>query len=179
MSCAISQGYTRDCRDSIGGIKALYLTELGNKSTLTSASGLIQTFTLSQGKKFWTLDLEQATATASDDPQPNSANGTFYCDHKLSFRIPKRSASFSNHLKNLAVNDLMAIVLDNNGLYWLLGGSDAVNGHNGLKMQASTAPFGTAFADINGYELVFLGMEPHLALQVPSNLIATLTSPAV
>lgn len=172
-SCAINQSYTKDCRDSIGGIKTVYLTELYNQATLTYSSGVISTFTLNSGKKFWTVELEQATATASDNPKPNAANGSLYYEHTLNFMIPKRSGNINTFIKTLAVNDLMAIVLDQSGDYWLLGHS------NGLKMQdGSTGSFGTAMADMNGFNLQLLGMETLYALKVPSNLIATLTSPA-
>lgn len=171
--CAILSGYSKDCRSSIGGIRTVYLTELSNKSSITSASGNISAFTLTSGKKFWTFELEQATATGSKgDPKPNPANGTFYVEQTLNFKIPKASATFSYHLKNLAQNDLMAIILDNNGTYWLLGET------NGLKMQDGTASMGTALADMNGYDLNFLAQEPDMAKTVASNLIATLLSPA-
>lgn len=171
-SCSIASGYTKSCRDSIGGIKTIYLTEQANKSTLTHASALISAFTLSTGKKFWTYEVEQGTATASDDPQPNASNGSLFYSHKVSMPIVKRSATSSHVFKMIAATDIMVIVLDQNGNYWLLGQG------NGLKMQPSTAPFGTAMGDVNGYNLVFEGMDQYTALQVPSNLIATLTAPA-
>lgn len=171
-NCAIVGGYTKDCRNSIGGIKTVYITELQNKSAITSASGAITAFTLTSGKKFWTFELEQATATASEVLKPNAPNGSFYVEQTLNFKVPKRSASFSWQLKNLGQNDLMAIVLDMNGVYWLLGEV------NGLKMQDSTNPYGTAMADMNGYDLQFLAMETDPARTVASGLIATLTTPA-
>ena len=171
-NCAIISGYTKDCRNSIGGIKTVYITELQNKSSITSASGAISAFTLTSGKKFWTFELEQATATASEVVKPNGPNGTYYVEQTLNFKVPKRSALFSYQIKNLAQNDLMVIVLDMNGTYWLLGEN------NGLKMQDSTNPFGTAMADMNGYDLQFLAMENDNAKTVASKLIATLTTPA-
>jgi hypothetical protein len=171
--CAINQGYPKDCRDSIAGIKTVYLTEQYNKATLTYASGVITAFTLNSGKKFWTVELEQATATASDNLKPNAANGSLYYEQTLNFMIPKRSGNINTFIKTLAVNDLMAIVLGQDGDYYLLGHS------NGLKMQdGSTGSFGTAMSDMAGFNLQFLGMETLYALKVPSNLIATLTSPA-
>jgi hypothetical protein len=172
MACAIASGYTKDCRDSSGGIKIIYVTELANKSTLTHASALISTFTLTSGKKFWTFEVEQATATASDNLKPNAANGSLYYEHTVTMPLVKRSANMSHVIKLIAQNDVMVIVLDQNGNYWLLGGN------NGLKMQDSTSPFGTAMGDLNGYQLNLMGMDSGPALQVPSNLITALTTPA-
>jgi hypothetical protein len=167
-------GYSRDCRNDIGGIKTIDLVEIGAKSTLTYASGAVTSLTLSSGKKFYTFELTTATCTASDDIKSNAANGSLYYEHKLNMLIPKRSASFSYYLKNLAQNDLMAIITTNHETpqYWLLGAA------NGLKMQDSTSSFGTQFADFSGYNLQFLGMEPTMALSLTSGQVTTLRTPA-
>lgn len=169
-SCAIASGYTKACRDSIGGIKTVYIAALADKATLTQASSLVSAMTMNTGKKFWTFEVEQATATGSDNPKPNGPNGSLYYEHTLTLPLVKRSATMSHTIKLLAMQDLMAIVLDNNGNYWLLGGD------NGLKMQDSASPFGTALADKNGYDLQFLAMEPYPAAQVPAGLISGLTT---
>jgi hypothetical protein len=173
MSCAIDTGYTRSCRNEIGGIRNVYITELANKNTISPSTGEITSFTLNSGKRFWKYELEIGVGTASDDPKPNAPNGTFYFEQNVSFTLPKRSVALSNAMKNLAVNDLMIIVETNKSEYYLMGQE------NGMKMaDGSTGPFGTAFADMNGYNLVFQGMEPNEARKVASNLIATLTQPA-
>ena len=41
MACALTSGRALDCRDSVGGIKRLLITELANKATLTTTSGAI------------------------------------------------------------------------------------------------------------------------------------------
>lgn len=170
--CAILSGYTKDCRSSIGGIKTVYITELANKSSITSASGNISAFTLTSGKKFWTFDLEQAVGNYAEAPKPNAANGSYYVEQTLNIKIPKFSATFSYQVKNLAQNDLMIIVLTMNGNYILLGEN------NGCKMQDSTSGSGVAMADFSGYDLNFTAMENDMAKTVASGLIAALTSPA-
>jgi len=174
MPCAIQSGISNDCRDSIGGIELVYITELANKSTLTYASGSVTALTLTSGKKFYTFEMEQGVGTASDDPKVNASNGTYYCEHKTSLKFNKRTATISYQIKNLAQNNTMQIVKtkDATPKYWLLGYT------NGMKMQDSTSPFGTAMADRNGYELEFLGMEPDMAIEIPSNLIPALLAPA-
>lgn len=170
ITCAISTGYTKTCRDAVGGIKTVYITELANKSSITQASGIITAFALTAGKKFYTFEMTQATANASSDPKPNKANGTFYYDQKLKIEVPKRLASFSYQLKNLAVQDLMVIILDMNGDYWLLGEN------NGMAMVDSVGAYGTQMADKTGHELNFNAMEGEDAKQVTSGLMAALTA---
>lgn len=172
MSCAINTGYTRSCRDQIGGIQTVYLTELANVTTITSASGNVSGITMASGKKFWTYELELATGSATDDPKANAPNGTFYMESNVTFTIPKRSATISNQIKNLAINDLVMIVKDYGGTYWLFGAT------NGMKMGDSKGPFGKAMADMSGYELVFNGMEPYPAYTITPGIIAALLLPA-
>lgn len=173
MSCAINTGYTRSCRDQIGGIRTVYLTELANVTAVTPATGEITGITMASGKKFWKYELELAVGTASDDPKPNAPNGTFYFASTVSFTIPKRSVALSNAMKNLAINDLAMIIEDYAGNLYLFGEE------NGMKMaDGSTGPFGTAMADMNGYNLVFNGMEPQEARLVDSAILAALLLPA-
>ena len=173
MACALTQGYTLDCADSVGGIKKIYVTELANKSTLTAASGVITAFTLSTGKQFWTYELQKETSNLVENITRNEANGTTFYEQVLQFTIRKMAASLRNEIKLLAQNRVMIIVLDRNGKYWLVGES------NGAEMTNSTGATGTAFGDFNGYTLNFRALEEAPMQEVTSGLISTLTSPAV
>lgn len=52
MACALTQDLTLDCRDSVGGLKEVYVIELGNVSTMTVTSGVVTALTKATGKKF-------------------------------------------------------------------------------------------------------------------------------
>ena len=54
MACTIIQGETIDCRDSVGGIKEIYLTEFANvpQGNITATSGTITAMTCSSTKNF-------------------------------------------------------------------------------------------------------------------------------
>ncbi len=41
MSCALTQGYTLDCKNSIGGIKAVWFIAAGDVSAVAEASGVV------------------------------------------------------------------------------------------------------------------------------------------
>ena len=57
MACAIVSGYALDCRDTVGGIKKIYITELANVTTVSeNASGYVTAITKSS--KFFTYELE-------------------------------------------------------------------------------------------------------------------------
>ena len=61
MSCALTSGFTLPCRDGVGGVKTIYITELANFASATIASGVVTALTLDTGKKFWTYELTEET----------------------------------------------------------------------------------------------------------------------
>ena len=168
-NCAIIQGYEIPCRNSVGGISEIYLTEIENKATLTAVSGVITAFTLSSGKKFWTFKLEKENAEFTEKIVPSVENGTVYYEQEVKFSMKQLSASNRNNISQMVQNRLFIIVKDNNGVYWLLGEV------NGCDLGASDGKTGKAMGDLNGYSLTFMGKEPAPAQQVTGTLLATLT----
>jgi hypothetical protein len=174
MACNLTTGRALACRDSVGGIKSIYVTELENKDTLTSATpGLISAFTLAEGTQFWEVELIKETSFFTDNITGSTENGTLFSDQALTVIFNKGDVDTRNFVKLMAQNRLMVIVLDRNGIYWLLGES------NGLDLVTGNFSSGTAMADRNGYELSFVGKEPNQAQSVTSGLMATLLVPAV
>ena len=172
MTCALTKGFTLDCRDSNGGIKKIYVTEHSNKNTLTETSGVITAFTLNTGKQFWTYELPDNTAQLTENIQANTQNGTVVYSQELQLVLHKLQTSVRNELKLLAQNRLMIIVLDTNGVYWLLGKT------TGGWLTGGSSVSGQAKADMSGYNMTFIAEEPEPMTEVSSGLISTLTAPA-
>ncbi|KAB2916941.1 MAG: hypothetical protein F9K23_06995 [Bacteroidetes bacterium] len=170
MSCALTTGFTLDCRQSNGGIEAVYFTEIANKATLTAASGVITAFTLAATKKFFKYELRKKTGQLEQNIQVNNENGTVFYEQTLTVKLDKLEVNKRNEILLLAKNNLMVIVKDNNGKYWLVGET------RGALLSAGKGTTGTAFGDMSGFELTFTGEEPELAKEVDSTLIATLTA---
>lgn len=170
MSCALTTGFTLDCRQSNGGIEAVYFTEIANKATLTAASGVITAFTLAAAKKFFKYELRKKTGQLEQNIQVNNENGTVFYEQTLTVKLDKLEVNKRNEILLLAKNNLMVIVKDNNGKYWLVGET------RGALLSAGKGTTGTAFGDMSGFELTFTGEEPELAKEVDSTLIATLTA---
>ena len=169
MACVLTQGYQIPCMDGVGGIKEFYITELANKSTYTETSGVVTAFTLQTTKKFWTYALPEEYATFTEELNTNYGNGTNFYKQSFEAQIRKLSASTRNELKLLAQNRCYIIILDRNGVYWLLGAT------NGMHMANSTSATGKAFGDFTGYTLKWEGMEENPMVQVTGSLMATLT----
>lgn len=174
MSCALTTGFTLDCRNSNGGIEAVYFTELGNKSTLSaSASGVVDTFTLGTGKQFFKYELRKKTSIYEQNIQVNNENGTVFYEQTLTVKLDKLETTKRNEILLLAQNNLMIIIKDNNGKYWLMGET------RGALLNGGKGSTGTAYGDMSGFELTFMGEEANLSQEVSPTLMGTLTEPAV
>lgn len=172
MSCALTQGYNLDCRDSVGGVKEVYISELGNITAAPVTSGTITSITMVTGSQFRKYQLQPQTASFEDAIQTNSANGTIFYEPSFTMTIRKLQASLRNEIRLLAQNKLALIVLDRNGKYWALGFT------NGMELQNSKVMSGKAMGDFNGYELAFKGAEELPACEVSGSLISALLQPA-
>lgn len=168
--CNLITGEQIDCRSSVGGIATIYITELQNKLSITSSSGTITAFSLNSGKKFWVYEVEKENAEMNTNAIVSVENGTVYYESTVSFTLKKMSAQKRNNLEKLALNRVMIIVKDNNGLYQLLGEV------NGADLTTAEGKTGKAFGDMNGYSLTFTAKEPSPNNIVTSSLITALTT---
>lgn len=171
MACALTQGYTIDCRDQAGGVKSIYLIEIDNVSGVTSAAGIVTAISKANNKRFWKYNLQRATAEASEEIQASLENGTIFYAQALSIVLNKLQASTRNEIVLLAQNRLLAVIETQAEKYWLYGKV------NGLMLAGGKAGTGKAFGDRSGYELNFTGEEKDLALEVTQGIIAGLETP--
>lgn len=170
MPCALTQGYTLDCKDSLGGIKAVWMIESGNVTAVTEASGIVSAITKSSGKVFRKYELVKATGSLTETITASVENGTVFYAQELSIVLNKLQANTRNEILLLSQNTLLVVVQDANDKYWLLGRTQ------GCDVTGGTAATGTAQGDRNGYTLTITGAEKQLAPEVNSGIIAGLTT---
>jgi hypothetical protein len=170
MACALTQGYTLDCKDSLGGITEVYFIEKVNVSSTTEASGVITAITKGSGKVFRKYELVPGTSSLTENINANVQNGTVFYAQELSIILNKLQANTRNEILLLAQNTLVAVVGDNNGKYWYLGKV------HGLNMSGGNGATGTAQGDRSGYTLTFSASEGALAPEVASGVISGLTA---
>lgn len=168
MSCNITSGFTLDCREGIGGIKTVYITELSNKDSITASNGTITAFTLASGTGFYEYQMLMESGNWQEGLQTSAQNGTMFYEQTLNLKFPTRTAALATSINLLAKNKLMVIVLDNAGTYTLLGET------NGMEVEPSTYDSGTAFGDFQGYTLVLKSKQKERANLVDSTLITGL-----
>lgn len=172
MACNLTQNMTLDCTDGIGGAKEILFIEFDNVTAITEASGVVTTLSVSTGKQFRRYQVPKETSFFTEALTKNIQNGSLYYQQELTIVLNKMQANTRNEIQLLAKNRLMAIVLDLNGKYWLLGRTNSIEATSG---EGGT---GTATGDRNGYTRVFTGMEKDMAPEVQSSIIAALLSPA-
>ncbi len=171
MACALTQGFTLDCRSGVGGIKEVYIMEVGNVTSYTESSGVITAITKVTGKRFWKYAQVRETSTADETITGSEQNGTIFYAQKVDVVFTKRTVNARNEIMLLAQNHVVIVAIDNTGAGWLYGRVQ------GLMLNAGSAPQGTAWGDRNGYVLNFTGNEVELAPQVDAATIATLQTP--
>lgn len=174
MPCAITGGYTIDCRESVGGIETVYLIEnsalydASGNSRVTEASGTVTAMTKATGKRFWKFEVPRATASSSNAMTGSTENGTVFFTHQITFPINSRSASVRNTITTLAKNRLTFVTKEMDGTYRMYGKEF------GLFLDTAEAGSGTAAGDRNGYNLTFSSVEREDFLVVSSAVAANL-----
>ena len=83
MPCALTSGYTLDCKDSSGGIVEVYFIERGNVSSIAEASGVVTGLTKASGKRFWKYELPKETGSLTETMTGNVQNGTVFYASEL------------------------------------------------------------------------------------------------
>ena len=152
MPCVLTQSFLKECRDNVGGSIEFYFSNRPTTfSTTIGASGI----SAYVGTCVWYKYVpRKQTSTFETTVKPSEENGTVFFESTAKVILTKMEQSKQNEIKLLSQADLLCIIKDQNGKYWLLGEV------NGVSMVDSTASIGTAYGDRNGYELNFISMEP-------------------
>lgn len=165
--CNLTTNITLDCRDSVGGIKELKLRKHPSiLDVVTTSANVVSTITTSGWYKYEFLP---ETANFTETETENAQNGTVFYDQVLNVMLSKLSTTKRNELRILAQSRLDVVVVDRNGVSWLLGWN------NGMT-KSGTAATGQAMGDMNGYTLVLTGKEEDPMLEVPSAIYVTLVN---
>jgi len=167
-SCYVTSNVCKGCRDSVGGIKQVYIvagcvtgvTENGDQEILTVGA---------TGGTVYTYQVEKNTSNFVETIQASLENGTVVYNQVLSLVFLKLQQSTRNQIKLLAQNTNMKVFVEtNDGTIFYLGEEF------GLAINGGTAESGTAFADRNGYTITMEGFERVPAKQLAGPLASTL-----
>ena len=170
MACAIVSGYALDCKDTVGGIKNIYITELANITTVTqNASGYVTAITKGVGTKFFKYALQpRGKNSLEQNIDANPQNGTVAYTQTVAVDFVKLQYATQVKLGLITKNRTSVIVETMDGSYFLCGNS------NGMEVSGGKAGTGAAMNDFQGYSLTLTGMEKELANEIDPSIIAAL-----
>ena len=162
MSCTLTLGRKEPCKDSIGGLKAVYFTDFGDYGTVTETddeiTDLSGVFTAFKYELKGNSSFEQAITSSRE-------NGTTFFDQTLTLTLKKLSKEDNKELKLLAYGRPHIAVEDYNGNVFVMGLE------NGAEVTGGSISTGAAMADLSGYTLTLNGQETK-----PANFVASPTS---
>jgi len=172
MACALTQGFSLDCKDAIGGIKSVRF------ASLDDFEGLDPTYTTgtvtigSASTVFYKYELDKEESSFNDDPTPGSNKGTLYYVPAITFILSKLDIAKRNEIQLLCKNRVVAIVetRESTPSYWVIGQT------NGLDLTTGVGGSGVAAADLNGYTITLSGLEPDPMVSIASGALAGITN---
>ena len=163
MSCNLTKGRNITCRDTVGGIKAIYFVQYDEITSFAEGTGAdagsLDTFDIGSND-IYKYALKRGTASCTETITGSSENGTVFYTPSVNIKLHKLTKEDQNQVKLLASNRLVIFlelneVLTANSHNVLL----ALGLENGMELNAGTNATGTAFGDMNGYDWTFDGME--------------------
>jgi len=104
MACALTQGYTLDCKDSIGGLTSVYFAPWEDVATVTIAAGVVTTLTMDATKVFYKYDLVKESSNFAEAVTTNVQNGTVFYTQTLEVILNKLQVNTRNEILLLAKN---------------------------------------------------------------------------
>jgi hypothetical protein len=160
MACDINLGRLEPCKDSVGGINAVYFVNYGDLGAITYDSTDVDVIdTVAGTPSAYKYDV-RGNSTYTENIQSSRENGTTAFEQVLELTLKKLTKEDHKTIKLLSFGRPNILVEDNNGNVFLAGlehGADVTGG---------TIVTGGAMGDMSGYTLSFSGME-----KVPANFL--------
>lgn len=158
MSCGLTRARSLECKDVVGGIKAVYFADFGDitiayDSTDTDVIDDLGSVTVYKYDLKGANSFEQ-TITSSRE------NGTTFFEQSLSINLTKLTKEDHKELKLLSYGRPHVIVHDYNGNAFLMGAE------HGAEVTGGTIVTGAAMGDMSGYTLTLSAQE-----QLPANFL--------
>jgi len=172
MACNITRGRLIDCKDAIGGLKAIYIAK--SYSNNVSAVATVNTTEMTTaGFATWSCcggtvevfkyDLVPNLSSMTVNIQSDNANGTTFFNQTLSVTLQKIDHDMTNELRLMAYSRAQIFVQDENDNVFLLG----IDG--GCHVSGGTVITGAAKGDLTGYTIEWAAEEKNALIQLPAS----------
>lgn len=150
MACIVSAGRKEECKDSIGGLSAVYFLNYSDETFDKNADGELTSLSGSVVYKYELKGNSSYTETVNSSRE----NGTTFFSQELSLNLKKLTNEMTTQLKLMAYGRPQIFVHTNNGDTLLIGERE------GADVTAGTIQTGAALGDLYGYSVTFTGQEP-------------------
>jgi hypothetical protein len=164
MACELTAGFTLQCKDGIGGIKAIFLVQREDylSGGVVSIDAGTQEVDGLPTMSVYQYTLPKHTGSFTEEVASSVENGTIFYTQTVTATFHKLSAARRKQLNIVAQNRLVVFVQDNNDNIWLVGKVD------GAEVTAMSTATGTAKGDLNGYTITFTAEEANKAYRLVS-----------
>lgn len=160
MACDLSLGRIEPCKDSVGGLRAVYFVNFGDiDGVFYNGTNTDVIDEVGGNPNAYKYDLK-GTNNLDQTITSSRENGTTFFEQSLKLTLKKLSAKDHKEIKLLAYSRPNVIVEDNNGNLFLCGLD------YGMEVTGGTIVTGAAMGDLSGYTLELKGME-----KVPANFL--------
>ena len=153
MPCNLSAGRQEPCKDSVGGIAAVYFcnyTSSFGSSSQADADALIES--LPSGLTVYEYDLK-GNSSYTETVNSSRDNGTTFFSQELVLNLKKLTNEMTTQLK------LMAYGRPQIFIHTMAGDTLLVGQREGADVTGGTIQTGAALGDLYGYSLTFTGQE--------------------
>jgi hypothetical protein len=171
MSCNSLNGIAKDCGPNIKGLREIYIADLSDIDTTVGTNG----YTISSGNVtainmvtspaslFQKYEFRKTSGSNYEENQVDPTQGFDGWTQTVTLVLNRREVNKRNEIAVLAegFRNLVVIVLDLNGTYWLFGAT------NGLNLTATTGGSESA-----NYTLTLAGEEVYPAYTVSPAAVA-------
>ena len=149
MACDLTKGRLELCKDSIGGIKAVYFMNKGVGTIVESAEDIITDLGVVSVYKYETKDVSNLEETINSSRE----TGTSFWEQVVNLTIKKLNAVTRKELKIMTYGQPKVFIQDNNNNVLMVGKD------RGCDVTGGTVVTGTALGDLSGYTMVLTGRE--------------------
>jgi hypothetical protein len=162
MSCDLTLGRKEVCKDSVGGLNAVYFVNFGDLGAITYDTTNTDVIDAIAGTPdAFKYELKGASTFTQNINSSREAGTTFF-EQVLELTFKKLTPKDHKELKLLSFARPHVIVEDYNNNFFLAGLE------HGCDVTGGTIVTGGAMADLSGYTLTLTGME-----RVPANFLDT------
>lgn len=162
MPCTLATGRALPCKDSVGGITAVWFCDYGTLGNLTVSGAELTA--ISGTPSLYRYDVK-GNSSMEQTINADRANGTAFYTQTLNLTLTKLDAATATELIDIVKARPHVFVEDYNGNYFALGVT------HGCEVTGGTIVTGAAMGDLSGFTLSLTGEEKLPALFTASAVV--------